>query len=145
MAFLEHLPPCVDRFYSITVDKKWTFLDYLPTSSCKRSLLTTPWSHSQEIQNSFKMFQKSSLFYTEYEHEQGKLGLQFFGLIWTLLGKINGSYKNCLKIDMTIDYSNFFRFSCILKHCVTFAHGLYVAFMIFYTFLKASKLSIDSI
>ena len=71
-------------FYSITVDKKWTFLDYLPTSSCKRSLLTTPWSHSQEIQNSFKMFQKSSLFYTEYEHEQGKLGLQFFGLIWTL-------------------------------------------------------------
>ena len=120
-------------------------MDYLPTSSCKRSLLTTPWSHSQEIQNSFKMFQKSSLFYTEYEHEQGKLGLQFFGLIWTLLGKINGSYKNCLKIDMTIDYSNFFRFSCILKHCVTFAHGLYVAFMIFYTFLKASKLSIDSI
>ena len=91
------------------------------------------------------MFQKSSLFYTEYEHEQGKLGLQFFGLIWTLLGKINGSYKNCLKIDMTIDYSNFFRFSCILKHCVTFAHGLYVAFMIFYTFLKVSKLSIDSI
>ena len=37
-----HLPPCVDIFYGINVDKKWTFLDHLPTLSCKRSLWTTP-------------------------------------------------------------------------------------------------------
>ena len=35
-------PPCVDIFYGINVDKKWTFLDHLPTSSCKRSLWTAP-------------------------------------------------------------------------------------------------------
>ena len=35
--------PCVDIFYGMNVDKKWTFLDHLPTSSCKRSLWTTPY------------------------------------------------------------------------------------------------------
>ena len=43
------------------------------------------------------------------KHEQGKLVLQLFGLIWTLLGKINGSSRNCLKIDMKIYYFNFLR------------------------------------
>ena len=38
LAFFDHLPPCVDIFYGMNVDKKWTFLDHLPTSSCKRSL-----------------------------------------------------------------------------------------------------------
>ena len=42
MAFSEHLPSYVDISYGINVDKKWTFLDHLPTSSCKRSLWTTP-------------------------------------------------------------------------------------------------------
>ena len=32
-AFFDHLPPCVDIFYGITVDKKWTFLDHLPKRS----------------------------------------------------------------------------------------------------------------
>ena len=42
-AFFDHLPPCVDIFYGMNVDKKWTFwTTYLPTSSCKRSLWTTP-------------------------------------------------------------------------------------------------------
>ena len=36
-----HLP-FVDIFYGINVDKKWTFFDHLPTSSCKRSLGTPP-------------------------------------------------------------------------------------------------------
>ena len=27
--FLTTYPPCVDIFYGITVDKKWTFLDHL--------------------------------------------------------------------------------------------------------------------
>ena len=27
----DHLPPCVDIFYGMNVDKKWTFLDHLPT------------------------------------------------------------------------------------------------------------------
>ena len=36
--FLTTYPPCVNIFYGINVDKMWTFLDYLPTSSCKRSL-----------------------------------------------------------------------------------------------------------
>ena len=31
LAFLDHLPPCVDIFYGINVDKKWIFLtSYLP-------------------------------------------------------------------------------------------------------------------
>ena len=38
--FFGHLPPYVDIFYLIRVDKKPTFLDYLPTSSCQRSLWT---------------------------------------------------------------------------------------------------------
>ena len=29
-SFFDHLPPCVDIFYGINVDKKWTFLDHLP-------------------------------------------------------------------------------------------------------------------
>ena len=33
LAFFDHLPLCVDIFYRINVDKKWTFLDHLPTSS----------------------------------------------------------------------------------------------------------------
>ena len=36
-----HLPPCVDIFYDMNVDKKWTFLDHLPNLSCKRSLWMT--------------------------------------------------------------------------------------------------------
>ena len=42
--FFDHLlTPHVDIFYLINVDKKLTFLDYLPTTSCKRSLWTTPY------------------------------------------------------------------------------------------------------
>ena len=38
LAFLDLLPPCVDIFYGMNVDQKQlTFLDHLPTSSCKRS------------------------------------------------------------------------------------------------------------
>ena len=29
--FFDHLPPYVDNFYGMKVDKKWTFLDLLPT------------------------------------------------------------------------------------------------------------------
>ena len=32
LALLDHLPSCVDIFYGMNVDKKWKFLDYLPTS-----------------------------------------------------------------------------------------------------------------
>ena len=35
-ACFDHLPPCVDIFYGMKVYKKWTFLDHLSTSSCKR-------------------------------------------------------------------------------------------------------------
>jgi hypothetical protein len=42
LAFFDHLPPCVDIFYGINVDKKWTFFDHLPASSCKCSFWTTP-------------------------------------------------------------------------------------------------------
>ena len=42
LAFFYHLPPCVDIFYDINIDKKWIFLDHLPTLSCKSSLWTTP-------------------------------------------------------------------------------------------------------
>ena len=36
--------PWVDNFYGMmTVDKKWTFLDHLPTFACKRILWTTPY------------------------------------------------------------------------------------------------------
>ena len=37
-----HLPPCVDIFYGINVDKMCTFLNHLLTLSCKRSLWKTP-------------------------------------------------------------------------------------------------------
>ena len=43
LAFSDHLLPYVYVFYGIKVDKKWTFLDHLPTSSCKRSLWTPPY------------------------------------------------------------------------------------------------------
>ena len=36
-----YLFPSFDIFYLMNVDKKWTFLDHLPPSSCKRSLWTT--------------------------------------------------------------------------------------------------------
>ena len=36
-------PSCVEIFYLIKVDKNKTFLDYLPTSSCKRSLWMPPY------------------------------------------------------------------------------------------------------
>ena len=42
LAFFDHLLLCVDIFYGMNVDKKRTFLDHLPTSSCKRSLWTPP-------------------------------------------------------------------------------------------------------
>ena len=42
LAFFDHLKPCVDIFYGMNIEKKWTFLDKLPTLSCKRSLWTTP-------------------------------------------------------------------------------------------------------
>ena len=41
-SFLSHLPPSVDIFYLINVDKKSTCLDYLTPSSCKHSFRTTP-------------------------------------------------------------------------------------------------------
>ena len=37
-----------DIFYGMIVDKNWTFLDHLPTSSCKCSLRTSP---KQNIEN----------------------------------------------------------------------------------------------
>ena len=40
--FFDHITPSVDIFYLMKVDKKSTFLNYLPPSSCKRSLWTTP-------------------------------------------------------------------------------------------------------
>ena len=40
LAFSDHLPsiPYVYIFYGINLDKTWTFLNQLPTLSCKRSL-----------------------------------------------------------------------------------------------------------
>ena len=38
LAFFDHLLAWVDIFYLINVDKNKTFLNYLPASSCKRSL-----------------------------------------------------------------------------------------------------------
>ena len=38
LAFFDHLPPYVDILYLINIDEKSTFMDYLPTSSCQRSL-----------------------------------------------------------------------------------------------------------
>ena len=42
LAFFDHLFPNIDIFYGIIVDRNWTFLYHLPTSSCKHSLWTTP-------------------------------------------------------------------------------------------------------
>ena len=40
--FLSFLTPYVDIFYLINVDQKSTFLNYLPISSCQRSLWMPP-------------------------------------------------------------------------------------------------------
>ena len=44
--FFDHLPPYIDIFYCINVDKKWTFLDHPPTLSCKRSFVNNPLYHN---------------------------------------------------------------------------------------------------
>ena len=49
-AFFDHLPPSIDIFYPIDVDGRSTFLDYLPPSSCKRSLWTTPYAKTSQEQ-----------------------------------------------------------------------------------------------
>ena len=41
--FLTTYPPCFDIFYGMNVDQNWTFLDHLPSLSCKRSLWTPPY------------------------------------------------------------------------------------------------------
>ena len=41
LAVFDHLSPYIDIFYGMNVDKKWTFLDHLPTLSCELSLWTT--------------------------------------------------------------------------------------------------------
>ena len=37
LAFFDHLPPCVDIFYGINVDKKWAFLKHQNLSFVKGS------------------------------------------------------------------------------------------------------------
>ena len=32
LAFFDHLPPCVDIFYGMNIDKNWTLEDHLPTN-----------------------------------------------------------------------------------------------------------------
>ena len=54
LGFFDHLPPSVDIFYLIKVDKKSTFLDYLPPSSCNRSLWTIHLAGSNKNRHSFK-------------------------------------------------------------------------------------------
>ena len=49
LAFFDHLTPFIDIFYLINIDKKLTFLNYLPPSSCKRSLWTTPKQANPDI------------------------------------------------------------------------------------------------
>ena len=39
--------PCSDILYGMNVDKKWIFMDHLPTWSCKLSLWTTPYFTSK--------------------------------------------------------------------------------------------------
>ena len=41
--FFDHQSHCVDIFNGMIIEKKWPFMDHLPTSSCKRSLWTTPY------------------------------------------------------------------------------------------------------
>ena len=53
--FFHNLPPCVDIFYGMNVDKRWIFMDHLPTSSCKCSLWTTPNPLSQSLPPIFRI------------------------------------------------------------------------------------------
>ena len=61
LAFFDHLLPCVDIF-GMNIDKKWTFQDRLPTSSCKRSLWTTPVKEYEYQMIIFKIFNLCFLF-----------------------------------------------------------------------------------
>ena len=56
LTIFDHLPPCIDIFYGINVDRKWTFLDHLPTLSCKRSLWTTPKLESYKFAKDILLF-----------------------------------------------------------------------------------------
>ena len=58
--FFDHLPPCVYIFYGMNVYKTWTFLDHLPTSSCKRSLWTTPYRDSLTVSRTGSIQRKLS-------------------------------------------------------------------------------------
>jgi hypothetical protein len=53
--------PLYWHFYGINIDKKLTFLDYLPTSSCKRSLRTTSKSLDNISKNNMEAFTKCNL------------------------------------------------------------------------------------
>ena len=54
LSFFDHLPPSVDIFYLIKVDKTSTFLDYLPPTFCNRSLWTIHLAGSNKNRHSFK-------------------------------------------------------------------------------------------
>ena len=38
--FFDHLPPCVDIFYGMNVEKKWTFLDHLPKDGILQEVMS---------------------------------------------------------------------------------------------------------
>ena len=65
------LPPWVDIFYGMNVDKKWTFLDHLPTSSCKRSFWTAPNPFVYMLPNqfNFKFMLMLKKFYSPLIHK----------------------------------------------------------------------------
>ena len=52
LAFFDHLPTCFYIFYLINVDERLTFWNYLPTSSCQRSLWTPPNLDSRSSEDS---------------------------------------------------------------------------------------------
>jgi hypothetical protein len=57
LAFFDHLLPSIDISYLMNVDKKSKILDYLPPSSCKRSLWTT---------HEYSNFQMCKIFYRHH-------------------------------------------------------------------------------
>ena len=84
LASFDHLPSCVNIFYGINDDNKWTFLDhlpiYLPTSSCKRSLWTTQNSKFQILKGDFHAFFRSTTL-INYIMEELRKGLMEIMLI----------------------------------------------------------------
>ena len=104
-----YLRTYVDIFYLINLDKKSTFLDYIPLSSCKRSLWTTHYntflSNLSGNQTDWKQKQWDCLKMRIFQNPFCQL---FFRWVLTLLSdsynKFLSLIKNCVRQEKILKW-----------------------------------------